>query len=232
MELAREITDAVTEATGMPRDMAVDLVAEFNGQYQLQRRKNAVRDVGGGIGLVVLGLLITIGSWYWAGPGGTYIAANGLIILGGLYALWGVFKTMISYSGMASAMKWFVSYAVILGLLGWGTVEIMSRTVSAAVPDNSKVQWEQSEFKRTGRMQPVRVNGVVTNLDDTWSIYDATIEITQLYRSGEEVARKEEVLVTPEVIGPGRKGRYRHEFMAERGVVEFDSEISWLWGQR
>ncbi len=158
--------------------------------------------------------------------------AYGTMVLGGLYALWGVFKTMISYSGIFSAVKWLLVYAVVLGLLGWGSVEIMSRTVNTDMPDDSKVRWEQSEFERKFRGQPVTVSGVVTNLDDTWSIYDATIQITQVYRNGEKVVQREEVRVTPEIIDPGKKGRYRHRFTPEPGTAGFESEIVWAWGQR
>ena len=65
------VTDLINE--GFPPDAATHLVDEADLWRKQEHRKNGAVRFAGGIGLVLLGGIITFGSWYLTGPGVTYI---------------------------------------------------------------------------------------------------------------------------------------------------------------
>ena len=117
---------------GYPRDYAVELV-DYAGSWRNWRKQNRRRDgqshFAGGIGLMILGFLITLGTWYWAGPGGTYIATFGLIAIGGLFALEGIYKTLTNADGVASFVRCFSAFAVVIAIVVGGGGWVFNQTV-------------------------------------------------------------------------------------------------------
>ena len=55
----------------------------------------------------MLGCLITLGSWHWAGPGGTYLVSYGFFGVGGLFAFHGMYQILRNANNLnASRPLW------------------------------------------------------------------------------------------------------------------------------
>ncbi len=235
----QQMIDLLVES-GLERESAALFVRTAHAAVMHERRVRGARMFLGGVGLALLGGLVTLGAWFWAGPGGTYIVTYGLIIVGALYALWGVFKTLISYSGIVSALKWLTAYAVVITLLVLGGAVVLNKTINAPlpdVPDDSKVKWEQHELGippgglRAGGA--VTISGEVTNLDDLWYIDDAVIRLTEVDRTGGTLVNsRKEIPVTPDSIAPGESGVYSLRLTPRERTTGFDTEIIWSWAMR
>ena len=69
---------------GYPLEQAATLVRRAEARRKRNRRRDGQKHFAGGMGLVLLGCLITLGSSHWAGPDGTYLVSYGLFGIGGL----------------------------------------------------------------------------------------------------------------------------------------------------
>ena len=72
------------------------------------------------------------GHVYWAGPGGTYIVIYGLIAVGGLFALEGIYKTLTNADGVASFIRCFMAFAVVIAIVVVGGGLVFNKTVFAS----------------------------------------------------------------------------------------------------
>ena len=100
----KEIVDDL-EARGMKRNVAIDLVMDFEYKEQVEAMQAAEieKDKSGqglkkmGIGLAMLlgGGAVTAVTWALADPGGTYLLCYGPIIFGAIYTVWGFFEWII-----------------------------------------------------------------------------------------------------------------------------------------
>ncbi|KAA3645881.1 MAG: hypothetical protein DWQ07_11845 [Chloroflexi bacterium] len=101
----KDIVDDL-EARGMKRNVAIDLVMDFEYQEQLEavrevQEKKATSSDGTrkmviGCGLFLAGSVVTAVTWAIAGPGGQYIVCYGAIAWGAIYALAGLFQVLTS----------------------------------------------------------------------------------------------------------------------------------------
>ena len=229
------ITDLIGE--GLAPDDATHLVNEADLWRKQERRKSGQVRFTIGTGLAILGGFITLGSWYLAGPGGTYLVTTGLIGVGALTALWGMFKTLTSTSSAASFTKYFVTFAVVIGIVGGGGGFLFSKTMAAPLsdpPPDSSVGWvpDEPEFTPMGiDRYTVTLSGTVTNMDADWFIVDAIVEVMPVDSRSNKKFDVIKVLVQPERIGPGEDGRYASTVALPRYAGGFDGGITWAWGK-
>ena len=92
-ESKQDIASSLTEV-GVPLDEAVTYIDEVVRWRDQEREKKRKQDgwasVSLGAVLLLLGTAITWGTWYWAGPGGTYAVTIGLFLWGGYQVIKGI----------------------------------------------------------------------------------------------------------------------------------------------
>lgn len=80
---------------GVPQDAAEHIVGEASSYKKREFRKAGLETLAAGVGLIVLGGIITAATYSAAAPGGTYIVTTGLFLVGGLTVLRGLWRAMI-----------------------------------------------------------------------------------------------------------------------------------------
>jgi len=80
---------------GVPEDAAQHIVGEANNYKKREFRKAGLEALAGGVGLIVLGGIITGATYSAASPGGTYLVTSGLFLVGGLAVVRGLWRMMI-----------------------------------------------------------------------------------------------------------------------------------------
>ena len=84
-----------------------------------------------------------------------HLHTAGIIVVGVLTALWGMFKTMANTSSVASLVKCCLAFAVVIAIVGGGGGFLFNKTVNAPLsdpPPETSVGWEPNapEFTSIG----------------------------------------------------------------------------------
>ena len=159
---------------GFDADTANALIEQVDGPRRHELRLQGMQHCAGGLAMALLGGAITLGTWFWASPGGTYFVSYGMMAVGGFYALVGAFRSLINTSGPASFVRWAAGDALVFGLLGTGAFLLYGWTINAppeAPPPDSKVLWIPNEVHIDPNTNLKAVfGGSVSNFDSEWSI--------------------------------------------------------------
>ena len=83
--------------SGVEPLQAAFLVGQVDNARRASQRETGCGSIGCGIVLAAIGGVITLGSYFIAQPGGTYIVTTGLFIGGGIAGLFGLFRIASSW---------------------------------------------------------------------------------------------------------------------------------------
>jgi hypothetical protein len=85
---------------GIPYETAIAIVNKVQDSGVSQstvvprasNRMGGIKNLGIGIALLILGVIVTIGTYMMADPGGTFMVTTGLFVVGGINMLIGLFR--------------------------------------------------------------------------------------------------------------------------------------------
>jgi hypothetical protein len=85
---------------GIPYDTAIAIVNKVQSSGVSQstavprasNRMGGLKNLGIGVVLLVLGFIVTLGTYMMADPGGTFMVTTGLFVIGGINMLIGLFR--------------------------------------------------------------------------------------------------------------------------------------------
>lgn len=215
---------------GYSLEQASETVRCAEALRKQDRRKDGQKIFAGGMGLVLLGCLITLGSWHWAGPGGTYLVSYGLFGVGGFFAFQGMYKVLRNADGMASFAQCFAALAVGMAVAGAAMAYALGTTVLVSTPPESTIDWRPDpSLAFTGNRY--KVSGAIINTNAEWSIRNVTVEVQPVASSGDLEFDVIDVPVEPKDIGPGEIGRYSVTLSFPTGADSYIDSVVWEWGK-
>lgn len=82
-------------AQGVPKEVAESLVQKAEVYKKSEFRKSGMTSLMIGVGLIVLGAVITGATYSAADPGGTFVVTIGLFLAGGIAVLRGLGRALV-----------------------------------------------------------------------------------------------------------------------------------------
>ena len=228
-----QVTNGLVDM-GFPAGEAAGFVDRVYYLRKENLRRDGISRFASGIALIIIGTAVTLGTWYWAGPGGTYVVTYGLFVLGGIFALWGGWKTLVNHSGLVSFLKWATILAVVVGLVYAGGIYAIAFTNADAPPPNSTIDWQprRPAMYNTGDNQhSFLVSGAIINTDTDWSIENVVLEVTPVETSSNKDFQTIYVEVEPNRIGPGQAGKYSARLTFPQYADSYTDILVWEWSR-
>ena len=126
-----QVTNELMLTNGYPLEQATQLVRRAVARRKQERRRDGQKNFAGGMRLVMLGCLITLGSWHWAGLGSTYLVSSGLFGIGGLCAFQGMYQTLRNANSVLEYARCFAALTVCMAFAGAAMAYALGTTVLA-----------------------------------------------------------------------------------------------------
>ena len=218
-------------AAGVSPASAPRFVEEVIALQKSEQRRSGVEKVIGGILLLLVGGGITLGTYYLAGPGGTYLLVWGFILFGAGSMVVGLFQILVNAGGLLQGVGWLAVSVLVLGIVGGGSIWAYNRTIGLDHPPAHLVEHQPDQD--TVLIEPLSgaatFSGRVTNRSD-WTLDDVKL-VVEFEGSG---LPERSIPVRPKLLDPGDTGRYDGVIVlppayVRHGGGSYYIEVQWTW---
>jgi hypothetical protein len=229
-EPEQRIVDKLSDG-GLDRLEAEQIVSNIQLLRREARKEAGTRDIGCGLLLFFVGVVITLVTWAaTAEEGGYYFIMWGAMAFGMFYVLRGLYRKVTTASHAEARLRWVLGAIVLVGGIVGGSVAIANAIglfeSLEAPPDDSFIVVD--DHTAWSGSTSVTVAGTVTNTHSEWTIKDVKIEVEATDSMG-KVIKTFSVLVIPNRIPPGEKGVYYQTLQVPSTCEYVQPAAVWEW---
>lgn len=197
--------------------------------YREARNQAGGKDLMWGFILLVVGGLITLGTYAAAESGGSFWIMWGLMALGAFYILRGLYRKITSNTAQRS-LAWVLASMLLVGVIVGGTMAITNTMTSSTLtpPSEDFVLAEDDTVWVDETSGTVRVSGIITNAHSEWPIKNVHVELETSDAEG-SLLKTYDVSVVPSKLNPGEKGVYDKTLQVQSSCTWIQPFVRWEW---